>query len=217
MAGAAACEPQGCAPEGDRLNLQFWQREAPQELLASKYANVEETGRAWDDYDLPPELLNHPLGSFAVGLGVDVAYPSENLRSEPHLYARNPRDLTDTITAYAESGLLQLDPGLWFDLTAPGILPGSVSLPVNVYSKNNKRQLYAEDFYSTTPPADVSIKAVRVYNHGACSSEVLTTGDGGLLDMVGSRSGRSLPRGPSSTTTRSAEPGCTRTGSSRLR
>jgi hypothetical protein len=164
------------------LNLQFWQREAPQELLASKYANVEETGRAWDDYDLPPELLDHPLGSFAVGSGVDVAYQSENLRSEPHLYVRNPREIKETIAAYAASGALQLLPNLWSDLTAPEFRPDSVSLPVNVYTENNKRQLYAEDFYATAPSF---IEAVRVYNHGACSTEVLTTGQDGLLDKVG--------------------------------
>jgi hypothetical protein len=182
VVGAAACEPQGCVPEGDQLNLQFWQREAPQELLASKYANVGETGRAWDDYDLPPELLHHSLGSFAVGWGVDVAYQSENLRSEPHLYVRNPREIKETIAAYAASGALQVLPGLWSDLTAPERRPDSVSLPVNVYSENNKRQLYAEDFYAAAP---ASIQAVRVYNHGACSKEVLTTGPDGLLDKVG--------------------------------
>lgn len=118
------------------MNLRFWQREPPKELLASKYANVGELGMAWDSYDLPPELLNQPLGVPNAGPGVDVAYESENPRSEAHLYARDPREIKESIVASAESGLLQLAPSLWSTLTTPELLPQSVVIGPKPYTEN---------------------------------------------------------------------------------
>lgn len=172
------------------MNLMFW-RPGSSEILDSKYADVDR-GIAWGESELAGTLVGRPLSSVTTGNGVDASYVSQNLRSEAHLYARDPHEITETLTEHASSGLLQL-PGIWEALTPPGALPRSVVLTANRFTESNKRPLSTVDFFSNVPPEGPaasppggSVKAVRVYNHGACSHETLTSqSDGkGLLDEV---------------------------------
>jgi hypothetical protein len=96
------------------------------------------------------------------------------------------------LTDSATSGALQLS-GMWDTFTQPGALPRSVVLSANRFTESNKRHLSTVDFFSNVSPVGPaasplggSIKAVRVYNHGACSAETLTAPGGmvGLLDRV---------------------------------
>jgi hypothetical protein len=177
------------------MNLQFWQREAPKELLDGRYANVS-TGMALDGYELSGLLLDHPLGSLVSGPGVDAVYETKNWRSEAHLYARDPSELK---AALIETTVLAKPLGppfythFWNLQLQPGALPQSVVLGPNVYTEQKKRSLSTHDFFpNVTPigpaasPPGGSIKAVRVYNHGACSrQEMITLPNGeGLLDKI---------------------------------
>lgn len=79
----------------------------------------------------------------------------------------------------------------WNAATEPGAVPRGVGLAPNFYTEQTKLKLSTYDFFEDlTPagpaaiPAGGSIKAVRIYNHGACSANAPTQK---VLDEIGNK------------------------------
>ncbi|MEJ7731094.1 MAG: hypothetical protein WKG00_18000 [Polyangiaceae bacterium] len=168
-AGAA-----GCTPDPDLNNLQFWSDSG---ILLDAKLTASGRSYAWGEDDLSAALTETPLGS------VDVRYLSDVNRTEAHVFAFDPKERLELLRSDSFNILKEIDPSLWLDATEPvRALPYDVVLPYptegifsgTFASLDLERSYFFDSIPNPWGPAAVpdgqgSVKAARVYDHGACS------------------------------------------------